>query len=203
MPESFAQSLSDANRPGHLALAEFSRAPAATQAAFWAEVRKQTAAAREAVRVEEGEAAELGVSLSDFYACFCISAEGRVRRFARRIWGQRWRDRAYRDRAIEQRGRRVDDNFDAEKAHLEGIEAVDYVFRLTGEEPNRAGYLHCPLPGHDERTPSFSCKGTRWRCYGCGSHGSIYELAGILWRLERHGRQFREIHRRLREIFNV
>lgn len=193
--------LCDSNQLGHLALAEFNRAPAATQAAFWDEIRKQTAAARETVRVEEEEANELGLSLSDFYARFFITPEGRMRRFARRIWGQRWRDRAYRDRAIEQRGRRVDDNFDAEKAHLEGVEAVDYVFRLTGAEPNRAGYVHCPLPDHDERTPSFSCRDTRWRCYGCGCHGSIYELAGILWDLPRSGADFRRIHDRLVEVF--
>lgn len=197
----FCVYLRDANQPGHLALAEFSRAPATTQSAFWNEVRKRTAAERETVRVEEGEAADLGITLSDFYARFFITPEGLVRRGQRRIWGQRWRDRAYRDRAMEQRGHRVDDGFDAEKAHLEGIEAVDYVFRLTGAEPNRAGYVHCPLPGHDERTPSFSCRETRWRCYGCGAYGSIYELAGLLWGLPRFGRDFRAIHERLVEVF--
>lgn len=197
----FCRSLADGNQPGHLALAEFTRAPAATQSAFWAEVRKRAAASREAVRVEEEEAAELGLSLSDFYARFFITPEGRIRRGQRRIWGQRWRDRAYRDRVIEDRGKRFEPTFEAEKAHLEGIEAVDYVFRLTGAEPNRAGYVHCPLPDHDERTPSFSCKGTRWRCYGCGAHGSIYELAGILWDLPRSGADFRRIHERLVEVF--
>lgn len=116
-------------------------------------------------------------------------------------WGQRWRDRAYRDRAIEQRGRRVDDGFDAEKARLEAIEAVDYVFRLAGAEANRAGYVHCPLPDHEERTPSFNCRGTRWRCFGCQAHGSIYELAGRLWDLPRAGADFRRIHERLIEVF--
>ena len=196
----FCRSLSDGNQPGHLALAEFLRAPAATQSAFWAEVRKRAAAAREAARVEEEEAAELGLSLFDFYARFSITAEGRLRRGQHRIWGQRWRDRAYRDRVVEDRGKRFEPTFDAEKARLEGIEAVDYVFRLTGAEPNRAGYVHCPLPDHDERTPSFSCKGTRWRCYGCQAHGSIYELAGILWDLPRSGADFRRIHDRLCEV---
>jgi len=150
----------------------------------------------------EEEAAELGLSLPDFQAAVLhVDREGRIREGQVRLWGQRWRDRAYRDRAIEQRGRRVDDGFEAEKAYLDGIEAVDYVFRLTGEEPNRAGYLLCPLPGHDERTPSFSCRDTRWRCYGCHAHGSIYELAGILWDLPRSGADFRRIHERLVEVF--
>lgn len=199
--EEFAAALAEQHRPGHVDLAEFVRAPAATQASFWAEVRKRAASARQLVQVEEEEAAELDLSLSDFYARFFITPEGRVRRGQRRIWGQRWRDRAYRDRVIEDRGKRFEPTFDSEKARLEGIEAVDYVFRLTGAEPNRAGYVHCPLPDHDERTPSFSCKGTRWRCYGCGAHGSIYELAGILWDLPRSGADFRRIHDRLIEVF--
>lgn len=202
LSEGFASFLCDANQPGHLALSEFSRAPASTQKAFWAEVRKRTEAAQAKSRKRAEEAAEVGLSVSDLYASvLLVDTEGRTREAQRRIWGPRWRDRAYRDRAIEERGRRVDDGFDAEKARLETIEAIDYVFRLTDAEPNRAGYVHCPLPGHEERTPSFSCKGTRWRCYGCGCHGSIYELAGILWDLPRSGREFRLIHDRLLEVF--
>lgn len=204
LPEGFALFLRDANQPGHLALAEFSRAPAATQQSFWAEVRKRTEAEQARSKKREEEATEAELSFSDFNAAvLLVDTEGRIREAQHRIWGKRWRDRAYRDRAIEERGRRVDDDFDAEKARLEAIEAVGYVFRLTGAEPNRAGYVHCPLPGHDERTPSFHCKDTRWRCYGCGCHGSIYELAGILWNLPRSGRVFHEIHRRLAEVFDV
>jgi len=167
-----------------------------------AEVRKRSEASHAESKKRAEEAAEVGFTLPDFYASVLLVGWGeRFRESARRIWGQRWRDRAYRDRAIAERGRRVDDGFDAEKAHLEGIEAIDYVFRLTGEEPNRAGYLHCPLPDHEERTPSFSCRDTRWRCYGCGAHGSIYELAGILWDLPRSGADFRRIHERLIEVF--
>lgn len=187
------------DQSGSQALAEFSRAPTTTQAAFWAEVGKRAAAAHEAQRVEEEEAVDLNLPLSDFYARLYLTPEGRRRRFARRIWGQRWRKRAYRDRLAERRGHKVDDGFDAEKARLEAIEAVDYVFRLAGAEPNRAGYIHCPL--HAERTPSFQCRGTKWCCFGCGAHGSIYELAGILWDLPRSGREFREIHDRLVEVF--
>lgn len=192
----------DAAQPGAEALAEFLRAPAATRAAFWAVIRKRIDDARAWSRKHEEDAAQIGLSLPDYYASvLLVDAEGRVREGQVRLWGQRWRDRAYRDRLIEDRGRRVGDTFDAEKARLEGIEAVDYVVRLTGVEPNRAGYLHCPLPGHDERTPSFSCRETRWRCYGCNEHGSIYELAGILWDLPRRGADFRRIHDRLLEVF--
>lgn len=187
---------------GPEALAEFNRAPATTRTSFWEAIRKRTEHSRRESRKREEEAAELGFTLPDFLASVLLEPpELRHRRDAVRIWGKRWRDRAYRDRLIEQRGRRVDDTFDVEKARLEGIEATDYVFRLTGIEPNRAGYLHCPLPGHDERTPSFHCKDTRWRCYGCGGYGSIYELAGILWGLPRSGREFRAIHEHLIAVF--
>lgn len=167
-----------------MSLVEFTRAPAATQAAFFEAVGRQ--------RVEE---CAMNRRVQHTHGIVPRGHLARVR------WDERWRSRAYRDRMIEQRGRRIDDGFDAEKAHLEGIEAIDYVFRLTGAEPNRAGYVHCPLPNHDERTPSFNCKGTRWRCYGCGSRGSIYELAGILWDLPRSGIDFRRIHERLTELF--
>lgn len=183
-------------------MAQFHRAPAATRTAFWAGVRKRTEAAHAESKKREGEAAEAGLSLPDFYASvLLVDAEGRVREGQRRVWGQRWRHRAYRDRAIEDRGRLVGDGMPAEKARLETIEAVDYVFRLTGIEANGGGYLHCPLPGHDERTPSFRCKEDRWRCFGCDERGSIYELAGILWDLPRSGANFRRIHDRLLEVF--
>lgn len=198
----FVAALEEAQRPGPEIMAEFHRAPAATRTAFWEAIRKRTERSHAESRAREAEAAELGLGLSDFLVqVLGERPDLRHRRDAIRTWNQRWRDRAYRDRAIEQRGRKVDAGFDAEKARLESIEAVDYVFRLTGEEANRAGYLHCPLPGHDERTPSFSCKDTRWRCYGCQAHGSIYELAGILWDLPRSGADFHRIHERLTEVF--
>jgi len=35
----------------------------------------------------------------------------------------------------------------------------------------RHNKARCPLPGHDDKTPSFSVKGEKWRCFGCGAHG--------------------------------
>lgn len=196
------QAVEDSNLSGPEALAQFNRAPAATRAAFWGAIRKRTERSHRESRKRVEEAAELGFTLLDFLASVLLEPpELRHRRDAVRIWGKRWRDRAFRDRLIEQRGRRVDDGFDAEKARLEGIDAADYVFRLIGAEPNRAGYVHCPLPDHDDRTPSFHCRDTRWRCYGCNERGSIYDLAGILWDLPRSGREFRLIHERLLEVF--
>lgn len=194
--------IEEANRPGAEAMAAFHRAPAATRTAFWAEVRKRAEAQRDRSREREAEAAELSLTVYDLFAgVLLVDPRDLWREGARRIWGQRWRDRAYRDRAIEERGRIVNDGFDGEKGRLLNLEAIDYVFRLTGTEANRGGYLLCPLPGHDERTPSFHCRDTRWRCYGCEAYGSIYELAGILWDLPRSGADFRRIHERLLEVF--
>lgn len=200
-PAAFTASLRDADQPGHEALAEFYRAPAATKQAFWAEVRKRTEAARlESAKLED-EAAEAGFSLPDFFASvLLLRIEDRWRPGARRIWNQRWRDRAYRDRMYEDRGRLVDDGFDAAKARLLEIPADEYVDRLLGPEVHRRGrMISCPF--HDERTPSCSLRDGWFHCHGCGVGGSIYDFAGMLWDLDRRGHQFMEIHKRLIEVF--
>lgn len=42
----------------------------------------------------------------------------------------------------------------------------------------RNGACRCPLPGHEDRTPSFYVKAATntWRCFGCGIHGSVIDL---------------------------
>lgn len=61
--------------------------------------------------------------------------------------------------------------------HLDAFEVLD---RVTGTwprlGPQRAGqdewWLCCPLPGHDENTPSFHMNDDgRWYCFGCGQGG--------------------------------
>jgi len=48
----------------------------------------------------------------------------------------------------------------------------------------------CPLPGHDERTASFTVyPGDRgWWCYGCGRGGDVVDLARIAWGFPDDGR---------------
>lgn len=44
-------------------------------------------------------------------------------------------------------------------------------------------WCRCPLPGHDEQTPSFhfdDAAGT-WYCFGCARGGDVFELARHLW----------------------
>jgi hypothetical protein len=74
---------------------------------------------------------------------------------------------------------------------------------LTDQEP-RARKICCPLPSHEERTPSFHVHDEAergWRCFGCSTSGDIYTLAGMLWGLDRKGDDFKVIHRRLLELF--
>jgi DNA primase len=72
------------------------------------------------------------------------------------------------------------------------IEAV--ARRYTGLEPlgGRAWFTaRCPLPGHEDRTPSFYIYpgevGGRWWCYGCSRGGDVVDLEffcgdyGELW----------------------
>jgi hypothetical protein len=193
------QDLSDANQSGPAALAEFSRAPAATQTAFWAEVRRRNDDARRWVGKVEAEAAESGLTLLDFWRRYIGPLERRWRVHARRIWNQRWRDRAYRDRVRAERGVRIDHDFEAEKDRLLAIPADEYAEHLAPDQPRRGRLICCPA--HEERTPSCSLNGTRWHCFGCGEGGSIYDFAGVLWDLPRFGRAFREIHERLLEVF--
>ena len=58
---------------------------------------------------------------------------------------------------------------------------VGDVLRLGGfEQPNRHGFLLCPL--HAERSPSFHVvgDGKGYRCHGCGARGGILDLAVAL-----------------------
>lgn len=121
------------------------------------------------------------------------------------IWDERWERKASRQRqreAFRRRGvvtKSIADEIDA----MMRIEPAEYVEAMTGEVVGYGRKIHCPLPGHDERTPSFHVfpdaeKG--WRCFGCNRRGRIYDLAAEVWGLRLPG-QFREIHDRLWERF--
>ena len=54
-----------------------------------------------------------------------------------------------------------------------------YVKAMIGEAVPERGIIHCPLPGHEDRTPSFrvhreSDRG--WYCFGCLTGGTIIDL---------------------------
>ncbi len=79
-----------------------------------------------------------------------------------------------------------------------------YFRALAGVEvPSEGAMVRCPLPGHDDGSPSFTVYpgDGGWYCFGCGRGGSIYDLAAGLWDLATNGGDFLELRRRLEEIF--
>lgn len=49
---------------------------------------------------------------------------------------------------------------------------------LLGIKLPATGMAHCPLPGHEDGTPSFEVRsgGRRWICYGCNQRGGAIDL---------------------------
>jgi hypothetical protein len=71
------------------------------------------------------------------------------------------------------------------------VETIDLADLLCG--PGRMRRIgdkwmaRCPLPDHDEKTPSFAVyPGDRgWWCYGCSHGGDVVNLAAIAWGIDR------------------
>lgn len=87
---------------------------------------------------------------------------------------------------------------------LAGLTAAEYVPALTGAAVPRSGMIRCPLPDHEDRTPSFHAGGPdprAWRCFGCDRGGGLYELAALLsgLRLPLRGEDFLAVRRVLLE----
>jgi CHC2 zinc finger len=76
---------------------------------------------------------------------------------------------------------------------LKAIPPVVYVEALTGEEVPRNGYLRCPLPDHEDRSPSFQVLSSHWRCFGCNRGGGIIDLAAAVHCIEPRGRGYWEL----------
>jgi hypothetical protein len=74
----------------------------------------------------------------------------------------------------------------------------EYFGRLAGVEvPAHGGFVACPLPGHEERTPScrvFAEADRGFWCFGCGRGGRLYDLQSLLdggpWGRELRGDAF-------------
>jgi hypothetical protein len=79
------------------------------------------------------------------------------------------------------------------------VDPPEYVELLAGVEvPARGGMIHCPLPGHEDRTPScwvFEDAPRGWYCHGCHRGGSIYDLASELSGIGTRGDEFKELRR--------
>lgn len=76
-----------------------------------------------------------------------------------------------------------------------------YFHLLTGAEvSDRGGMVRCPLPGHEDRTPSchvYADAPAGWYCFGCGRGGSLIDLGAELWGIDPRGRGYHDLRRRL------
>ena len=88
---------------------------------------------------------------------------------------------------------------------LDGISAEIYVQAITGKrvEPNRAGYIHCPLPQHSDSSPSCKLYDKSWNCFSCNRGGTVYTFAAHYWGfpVPTRGEDFKQMKARLRRLF--
>jgi DNA primase len=72
------------------------------------------------------------------------------------------------------------------------VPTIDLADRLCGPSKMRRVGAEwaalCPLPDHQERTPSFTVNPEKnvWWCFGCLRGGDVVELARFAWGYERH-----------------
>jgi DNA primase len=75
----------------------------------------------------------------------------------------------------------------------EAVPVIDLADLLCGpgglKRVGNRWVAQCPLPGHDERTPSFTVfpETNSWYCFGaCQRGGDVIELARFAWSYEKH-----------------
>ncbi len=68
---------------------------------------------------------------------------------------------------------------------------------LLGQTVPRSGMVRCPLPGHDDRTPSCRVGDELWHCFGCHAGGSLIDLGAEIYGLTPRGEPFFELRKRL------
>lgn len=91
------------------------------------------------------------------------------------------------------------------RASLVTVPAETFVERLAGVEVPSHRMIRCPLPDHEDRTPSCRVYDQSWRCFGCDRGGSVFELAAGMWgfSLPLRGADFVEVLKRLAPVFAV
>lgn len=90
-------------------------------------------------------------------------------------WPERWPDRREELTTIKQA---IDlPRFIEEMAQV----------RLEPRGRNLVG--RCPLPGHDDRSPSFTVypDGRGWWCFGCGKGGDVFSFSMFMLQTDRFG----------------
>ncbi len=82
---------------------------------------------------------------------------------------------------------------------LKQIEPRVYVEALAGETVPASGWISCPLPDHEDHTPSFQVLDSHWRCFGCNRGGGIIDLAAALYGIEPRGQGYWQIRDKILE----
>jgi hypothetical protein len=83
---------------------------------------------------------------------------------------------------------------------LGDVPVHEYVYRLTGREPDGRGMLCCPFHKNGtETSPSFKCyANTRtWYCWACGTGGGVYEFGAQVFNLGTRGDDFLDLREHL------
>jgi hypothetical protein len=83
---------------------------------------------------------------------------------------------------------------------LDSIPPPVYFEALTGETPCRDGKVRCPLPDHEDRTPSchvYDDPAQGFYCFGCNRGGTIIDLGAALWSIEPRGAGYHQIRERI------
>jgi hypothetical protein len=83
---------------------------------------------------------------------------------------------------------------------LKQIEPRVYVEAMAGEVVPASGWISCPLPDHDDHTPSFQVLDSHWRCFGCGRGGGIIDLGAALYGVEPRGESYWRLRDRILEV---
>jgi hypothetical protein len=155
----------------------FEELPASVRDAFWRELGDEAAEHSEAQRIGE----------QDRYGWHRRPRVGQ-------LWNVRKYPRRPRLRVVEG-GRQ--DHPDGDVLHE--IAPCVYVEALACVQVPVHGRIRCPLPGHDDRTPSFKVYDSPaggWCCFGCHAGGDIYSFAALLWGMDAR-RDFPELRRRI------
>jgi hypothetical protein len=75
-------------------------------------------------------------------------------------------------------------------AAKEAVPVIDLADRLTGpgglRRVGKEWVGRCPLPDHEDRTPSFTVNAEKnvWFCHGCLRGGDVVELARHAWQFD-------------------
>lgn len=121
----------------------------------------------------------LKVGDAEFYLHEMKQIEARIERFKKsRRLKYRWPDRKPFEET-KQLAQEMKSQYPLERF----IE--DHVLHCNIRDMGDSWLGNCPIPTHDDRTPSFRVYDSiRFYCYGCEARGDIFELIGLVYGIE-------------------